>query len=320
MTSLGMVNSSAERDEVPLVMGGACFRRGDAVRHNIPDARVTALVHCGGLRQVLRGIYVDSRRPDDLTLRAEALAMVCPPGGAVARRSAAWLRGVDARGPDEWTRVPPVECIVPRGATPMRRPGVRCYEAPLGDDVEVIAGIPVTTAARTAVDLLRWLPPHLALGSLDALAHKGFVTPAQVQAEVERWARHRNVETARRLAGYCEPATESLPESWLRLRMLDAGFPRPEVQVVVTLEDGTTYRVDLGDRERRLGWEYDGMEFHSSREARRHDDERRRRLRAEAGWDILVVGRGEVLGRKLELEYAIGEMLGLAPHILYRTW
>jgi hypothetical protein len=301
-------------------MGGACFRRADARRNGISNTSVTKLVDSGELRQVLRGVYVDSRRPDDLSLRAEALALVCPRGGAVARRSAAWLRGVDARGPDEWTTVPDVECIVPRGVTPMRRAGVRCYEAALGDDIEVIEGIPVTTALRTAVDLLRWLPPYLALGSLDALAHKGFVTPEAVQAEVERWPRHRNVDNARRLASFCEPATESPPESWLRLRMIDAGFPRPQVQVRVALADGTTYRIDLGDPERRLGWEYDGLEFHSSREARRHDEERRRRLRMEAGWSILVVGRGEVLGRKLDLERAIGEMLGMAPQILRRTW
>lgn len=307
-------------DADPLIMDGRCFLRADAIRYSLSDARLAALVRSGAVRRVLQGVYVDSRRPDDLNLRVEALALVCPPGGAVARRTAAWLRGVDARGPDEWATPPVVECIVPRGATPMRRPGVRCYEAPLGDDVEEFAGLRVTTTARTAVDLLRWLPPNLGLGALDALAHKEFVTPERVQDEVERWAKHRNVETARRLAAFCEPATESPPESWLRLRILDAGFPRPEAQIAVTLEDGTRYRIDLGDRERRLGWEYDGLEFHSSREAQRHDEERRGRLRVEAGWNILAVGRGEVLGKRLDLERAIGEMLGMEPQILYRTW
>ena len=45
------------------------------------------------VRRVLRGVYVDSSTPDDLTTRAAAAALILPPGAALARRTAAWVYG-----------------------------------------------------------------------------------------------------------------------------------------------------------------------------------------------------------------------------------
>ncbi len=50
-------------------------------------------------------------------------------------------------------------------------------------------------------------------------------------------------------------------ESWLRLRIVDAGFPRPVVQIEVLDADGRcVYRLDLGWPDRRLAVEYDGQD------------------------------------------------------------
>ena len=80
------------------------------------------------------------------------------------------------------------------------------------------------------------------------------------------------------------------------------------------------YRLDMGWRSRRIGLEYDGEEFHSSQAAREHDEARREELRRRFGWTVIGVGRGEVLGRGLALEHAVGGLLGKEPTIRVRRW
>ena len=198
---------------------------------------------------------------------------------------------------------------------------MRCYTAPLhDDDVEWVGGIPCTTPTRTAIDLLRYLRPHLGLAAADAMAHAGMFDVDDLCEQVERWRRGRNIARARRLASYCEPLTESYGESWLRLRILDAGFPRPEAQIPLGGDGRAEFRLDLGYRDRRVAVEYDGLEFHDSPADRRHDQARRTRIREVHGWRVLVAGRGEILGRSLAFERAVGELLCAEPRLRRRLW
>lgn len=103
--------------------------------------------------------------------------------------------------------------------------------------------------------------------------------------------------------------------------MVDAGFPRPEPQILVTDEHGVVvYRLDMGWRDKRVAVEYDGVEFHSEEDDVAHDEQRREVLDKRFGWHVVGVGRGLVLGRSLELEYGVGELLGLEPQIRTRRW
>ena len=265
-------------------------------------------------------MLVDTRCADDLETKVAALNLVRPVDAVIGRRTAAWLRGIDVRGPSAAGPVR-VECIVPPERTPLRHPGVRCFSAPLPpDDVETIEGMPCTTPLRTSIDLLRYLPPHMGLGAADAMAHAGMLDVARLPERIERWRGGRNIDRARRLASYCEPLTESFGESWTRLRILDAGFPRPEAQVPLGIDGRIEFRLDLGYPDRRLAVEYDGLDFHTSRPDRRRDAVRRARIREVHGWTILSVGHGEILGQSLAFERAMGELLGLQPQILRRTW
>jgi len=122
------------------------------------------------------------------------------------------------------------------------------------------------------------------------------------------------------MASLCDPLAESCGESWTRLRMLDAGFPRPVAQTPLGYEGRAESRVDLGYPGLRVGVEHDGLAFHSSAVDLRLDAARRTRIRDEHGWTLLVVGRGDVLGRSLRFERALGEVLGQEPRIRRRTW
>ncbi|HYJ75991.1 MAG TPA: type IV toxin-antitoxin system AbiEi family antitoxin [Kineosporiaceae bacterium] len=304
-----------------LLLDGQPFDRPIARREGLRDPDVTALVAAGAVRQVVRGVYLDARVPDDLASRAACLRLRLPDDAVVGRLTAAWLFGVDGRMPDQLREAPVVECIVPPGRQPLRRPGVRCYVAPPADEVIVVDGIPTTTPTRTAVDCLRWLLPHMGLGVADGLAAAGLLCVPDLVSRVSEAAGLRGAVQARRLAPLVEPRTESMGESWLRLRVVDAGFPRPRVQIEVCDEDGRCmYRLDLGWDDERVALEYDGEEHHSSAAQLGHDRRRREVLETTYGWRVLAVGKGEVLGRSLALERAIGELLSREPRILRRSW
>jgi hypothetical protein len=226
---------------MPLVNDGRCFRRDAAASVGLSPPALRAAVRDGSLRQVLRGVYVDSRRPDDTATRLAAIELVAPPGAVVARTTAAWARGVDATGVGPRGDPPVVECIVPPGRASPRHPGVRCHRLPLlDDDIEPLGGVRCTTPLRTAVDLLFQLRRHLALAAVDAMACAGLFTPGQLVAEVDRWQDRRGYARARRLATSCEPGAQSFGESWLRLRILDAGFPRPSTAWISATRGGAS--------------------------------------------------------------------------------
>jgi len=298
-------------------MEGRPFDRVQARDAGLLRDDVTRLLAAGKVRQPIRGVYVDVEVPDDLASRAACLKLRLPEGAAVCRLTAAWLLGVDGLSPGQRVEPPLVECVVPLG----RRPGVRGYVAPLEGDVVLVEGIPTTAPRRTAVDVLRWLPPHIGLGVSDQLAARRLISREEVLSVLEDFAGSRGVARARYLADLIEPRTESFGESSLRLRIVDAGFPRPTVQVdVVDVHGRVVYRLDLGWEQRKIAVEYDGEEFHSSAAQLAHDRRRRDVLEHVYGWQVLAVGRGEVFGQSLALERAVGELLGLAPSITRRRW
>jgi AbiEi antitoxin C-terminal domain len=304
-----------------LLVDGRPFDRPTAARAGLSTYDVTALLGAGALRQPVRGVYIDARVPDDLTTRAACVALRLPADAVVGRLTAAWLWGVDGRMPEQRAAPPLVECVVPVRRQPVRRPGVRCYVAPLGDDVCEVDGVPVTTPLRTALDALRWLSPHMGLAVTDALAAASLVTRESLLVRIADMPGVRGIAKARYLADLVEPRTESMGESWLRLRIVDAGFPRPVVQVEILDADmRCVYRLDLGWPDRRLAVEYDGEEFHSNPAQLARDRRRRAELDQRFGWYAIGVGKGEVLGRSLALERGLGELLGLEPRIVRRTW
>lgn len=305
----------------PLINGGAPFRRRNAPDLGISLKRLPRLVRAGRLRRVLRDVYVDSGVADEPLLRATAVALVMPAGGVICRRTAAWLFGIDAYAPDERDRLLDVECVVPAGFTPCRRDGVLGVSALLTpDDVVLCNGIPVTTPTRTAVDLARWAPRPMGLAALDAFCHAGITTLPELEDCVGKFPGFRWIAKARALVAVTEPLTESPGESWLRLRIIDAGFPRPRPQIEICDARGVlVYRIDLGYDSLRLGLEYDGMEFHDSRRDQEQDQARRESLRRDFGWNVIGFDRGHVLGRFPHVELAVGELLGQAP-VLPRRW
>ena len=74
-----------------------------------------------------------------------------------------------------------------------------------------------------------------------------------------------------------------LEEAFLAITR-EAGLPRPEVNVPMTLPDGTPIRVDFLWRAERLAVEIDGARYHGTRQARERDARRDQLLRL-AGYE-----------------------------------
>jgi hypothetical protein len=122
----------------------------------------------------------------------------------------------------------------------------------------------VTTPERTALDLARHLGRTAAIAHLDALAAAADVKPEAVLTLADGYPGARGIRKARALLPLVDPGAQSPRESWLRLLVIDAGFPRPATQIPVS--DGyTTAFVDMGWDEPKIGLEYDGDQHRSDR-------------------------------------------------------
>lgn len=298
------------------VLDGQPFTRAEAVASGID---LGGLLRHGQVRRLVQGVYADAGVPDSLELRAGALSRVLPPDAVICRQTAAWLYGVDTAALSDRVVLPLLDFVRPAGHGAVRTAGTSGYSQTLLDgDVTSVAGLRVTSPVATAVHLARHLRRPFALSALDAMTHAGLVSVFHVRDAVRLYPHHPHIVQARELAGLADPRAESPGESWLRLRLADAGFPVPEPQVPVG-----RYRVDLAFPHplrdgRRLAVEYDSDLWHGTHRRRHRDAERAAEIEA-AGWVVLSAGRGDVWSGGPALETAVGDLLGIRPR-LPRRW
>ena len=303
-----------------LINDGQPFRNASCAEVGLTSKHVRGALAERRLRTMFRGVSVDATVSDTRELRIAAIKLVAPAYAVVSDCSASWLYGVDTYRPSERFDLGP-SLVVPHGRTRIDRSNVRCRQAIIPDaDVTEIDGVLVTNPTRTASDLMRKLWPPYALAAADGLAHAGLVDPTELWHYVARLKGYRGIVQARRLDDLVEPDTESPGESWTRLRLVDAGFPRPKPQLSITDRYGReVYRLDLAYPELRIAIEYDGVEFHTDEPDTGHDDERRQQLRDRWGWRSVVADRDRVLGDDPAFEWEVGELLGRTP-MLPRQW
>jgi Transcriptional regulator, AbiEi antitoxin len=286
-------------DRFPLPLDGP-FTTAEARKEGISAERLTSLVRSGLLRRPVKGVYVAAQVTDSQSLRGRILSLVVPPGSVVTDWSACWFwTGIDR--PGSHLACPPLSVFRFRGHERLRNPLVESGQRSLrpSDVVAVDGHISVTTPIRTAWDLGRFSPRILAIGGMDALVRHGPFDVDELVDGVERFRKQRGVVRLRSLAPVVDPRSESMGESSLRLRWLDApGMPQPQLQIPVRDAAGQViFRIDLGVEELRFGAEYDGEEWHSSEEDRKHDDSRRAELKGSHRWHIVVFRREDVYGQ-----------------------
>ena len=224
-------------------------------------------------------VYLRKGAQRTLEVNAAAAALWVP-GGIITGRAAAALHGAGFVDDDT-----PIEII---GRSRRPRPGVIVRsERIAGDETTTSAGMTLSTPARTALDLARHLPRTQAVAHLDALAAATALDPQQVLALAERYPGARGVRMARNRIPLLDPGAQSPRESWLRLLVIDAGFPTPQTQICVR-HDGFTAFIDMGWEDLKIGLEYDG-DLHLSDRHRFVRDIGRHETLSQLGWLIIRV-------------------------------
>jgi hypothetical protein len=201
--------------------------------------------------------------------------------GIITGRAAAALHG--AKWVDAST---PIELVTEHGR---RRAGVIVHEQSISDDeITCIAGVPVTTAVRTALDLARHLPRDTAVSHLDALAAATGVTRAEVFALTERYRGTPGIRRARIALSLMDAGAQSPRETRLRLWLIDDGLPAPRTQI--RLSDGRDEAfLDMGYDEPMVGLDYDGDQHESNRDQYVYDIGRAEFVDRQGWIDIHVV-------------------------------
>lgn len=219
-------------------------------------------------------IYVARDAQRTLALRTGAGALWVP-GGVVTGRAAAALHG--AAFVDEAV---PIEVI---GRSRRPQPGVIVRAERIApDEITMVNGMMVSTPNRTALDLARHLPRVRAVAHLDALAAATGLDPREVLDLAGRYPGARGIRRARQRLPLLDAGAQSPRETWLRLLVIDAGFPRPETQIEVRRGAFTAF-IDMGWRDLKIGLEYDG-DLHLSDRKRYVKDIGRHQTLGELDW------------------------------------
>ncbi|BBZ30014.1 hypothetical protein MMAD_43090 [Mycolicibacterium madagascariense] len=232
--------------------------------------------HC-----VFPGVYIDRRASPTLHQKARAAWLWSHRQGVTAGLTAAGLHGSKWIDDEQ-----PVELIWPNARRPC---GLKTFDFRLvADEFDELHGMRVTTPARTAFDLGRRGGQGRAVARLDALGNATRFSVDDVLAIADR---HRGARGLRHLTGALDlydPGAESPRETWLRLVLIRAGFPRPRTQISAIGPSGRQYYLDMGWEDIRVAVEYDGDQHRMSRPQFVKDVYRLEELR-EIEWIVVRV-------------------------------
>lgn len=253
------------------------FTRAQALAAGITDSQLRG----PRFRKLFTGVYVDARVPDHPVVTARAGLLLHPPGAWASHSTAARLHGLPV--PTD----PMAHISVATPSDRRRAEGLRSHVgAPR--EIEVRDGVRVSGPHQ----LFRELAATLTLVDLvvlgDALVRAGRTTPEALVRACEA-DRSRHSVTALKAARYVRADVDSPMETRLRMLLVLAGLPEPEVNVRIRDEDGRVVRrYDLSYPSVRLIVEYDGRQ-HVEVVANWEADLRRREAIDENEWRILVV-------------------------------
>lgn len=267
----------------------------ELARAGITSARIRFLVRRGVLTKIDWGVYAKRELAEPLAvtqrgqrvLRIAAAIAAVGPGAVASHQDAAILHGLALLDrPDAET----LTLTVPRGVTGIRtrRPHVRATMSWLPEQhVAVRNKIPVTSVARTVVDLARTTPFRSGVVLADNALHDKKTSEAELRAVMASCSRWPGIGRARQVTDFSDARSESPFESIARVAFRDGGLPPPELQIWVGGENrGAIGRADFLWREHRTIAEADGAMKYADPDRARRQLRRDAELR-DAGFEVV---------------------------------
>jgi hypothetical protein len=156
--------------------------------------------------------------------------------------------------------------------------------------------MPVTTAARTVIDIARTSTLMEGVVVADSALQERHTSKAELRRVLARCERWPGIGQARKVVDFADGLAESVLESCARVTFGDQGLPPPELQVHITGQDGRLIaRVDFCWRRYHTIAEADGLlKYESGRKA--IAELKRDRLLREAGYEVIHFTWQELFG------------------------
>jgi hypothetical protein len=236
----------------------------------------------------LRGVYVGAQVIPTHRVWVQAALLLAPPGSFAAHHTAATLLGATA------PETPTLHIGTSLGRTTKHR-RVRLHRYAVMPPLVMVAGLACTTAVRTFLDMAAQLELVELVVLGDSLVRAGRTTVREL-VDAARASSGSGARLAREAAGYVRPRVDSPMETRVRMLLVLAGLPEPDVNVEVRLHGGClVYRIDLAYPGVKVAIEYDGR-HHIDRQAQWQQDLRRREDLESAGWRFVVLTSHDVFG------------------------
>ncbi|MDT5363587.1 MAG: hypothetical protein QOC69_5349 [Mycobacterium sp.] len=205
-------------------------------------------------RAIMPNVYLGKRVQPSLGQRTVAAWLWSQRDAVVAGIAASALHGAKWIGDDA-----PVELIWANARPP--RNVITRADLLFEEEIQGLGGLRVTTPERTAFDIGRRGRLDESVARLDALGNAVGFKANDVLRLAQRHSRARGLRQLETALDLYDPGAQSPQETWLRLLLIDAGFPRPQTQIPVLGPDGyPLYYLDMGWEATMLAVEYDGVQ------------------------------------------------------------
>jgi very-short-patch-repair endonuclease len=260
------------------------FSAADGYRQGIARSELLG----SHFRRVMHGLYVHANAPDGPTVRTAAALTAHPDGAYASHFSAArvWQLPIPSD--------PGEDISVSHANQRRRRAQVRAHLAPANPRIAIVDGLRVSAPGQLFAELAPLIPlvDLVALG--DAAVRRNLISLEELEAA--------GGSAARRAARYVRVGVDSPMESRLRMLVLLAGLPEPQVNVRLRNEHGAVLaQFDLAYDDLKLALQHDGR-FHDG-DVQRDRDLHRREFLDHLGWRLVIVNsRGIYREPKLTLD------------------
>ena len=239
-------------------------------------------------RRVLGSVYVAAHVPVTPRLRAEA-ALLLIPDAVLSHHTALALWVAEAPADDVHVSVQ----RDPHRSLP-RVQGLRVHEVHKLEH-STHAGLPLTPPHRTFLDLAPYCDLTELVTAGDSLVRRTDADPEHLIETASASIGIRGIRLAREAAALVRRGVDSPMESRLRLLLVLAGLPEPEVgRVIHDSDGGWLARPDLCYPDLKIAIEYDGQHHLLDIRQWRRDIRRRENLERE-GWLVRVITAHDLL-------------------------